>query len=155
MVFFLKKKVFVLFSLILFLSACIDLTGLVYSPQCGDSICDASEEETCFDDCEIINLYHLFEQGDQLLNLSGRNEFEGQKLSIRIDGFKWVDEVTPEVKLTLLLNGEAIQSRFFAEYTRVHEIYPIKDTVFVETININDYRNYRTVSVQYIRYSGN
>ncbi|MFH1588788.1 MAG: hypothetical protein ABIA76_05625 [Candidatus Diapherotrites archaeon] len=149
-----KRIFFALFFSFILFSACIDLTGLVYSPQCGDAVCDASEQETCYSDCEILPLYQFLEQGDSLINLAGRNEFEGQRLSLRVDGFNWVDDTTPEVKLALLSKGQIIKSQYFRENTRMQEIYPIKDVVFISEININDYRNYRTVAFEFIKYSG-
>ena len=147
------KKLIVSFILFFLIFGCIDLTGLIYSSQCGDGVCDESEQNSCLTDCDPGPRAWFLQTGDELINLTGSNDLEGKTLSLRVDDFKRIDEFTVQVKLSLLDNSKSIASKYFNEYSSVEDFYSIKDEIFVSEIEINEARNREKVQLDLIPFN--
>jgi hypothetical protein len=93
------------------------------------------------------------EPGDYLF-LEGANQFEGQKLILRVDDFQETDDLysSGKVKFSLLQGNQVINSHYFNELEYVEEIFPLNESVFISEISINESRNRFSVTVQLLAY---
>ncbi|MBN2127753.1 MAG: hypothetical protein JW703_05205 [Candidatus Diapherotrites archaeon] len=95
----------------------------------------------------------VLEQGDYLL-VTGINEFDGQELKLRVDGFQPVEDIysSGKVKLSLVSGSKVINSQYFSEMDRVEDVFPILESAYVSQVKINEYRAIYSVSIEFLHY---
>jgi len=95
----------------------------------------------------------VLEQGDYLI-VTGINDFEGQELKLRVDGFQDTEDIysSGKVKLSLVQGSKIINSQYFSEMDRVEDVFPIMESVYVSQVKLNEYRSIYSVSIEFLHY---
>ncbi|MBI5553374.1 MAG: hypothetical protein HY917_01400 [Candidatus Diapherotrites archaeon] len=123
---------------ILGLALLLAVAGCVQAPVCGDRVCASAEKGTCPADCDPNPLIQTLEEGDSLY-VTGAAPYADQALELHVDRIidSYEKRGVNSVQLSLREGSRVLQTKTVNVQQRVHELFPIKDLLYVNWVTIN------------------